>query len=165
MQQELPNKWEIIAIMDTSLWEIKIKFFPELTPKTYDNFITHAKNGYYDWIIFHRVIANFMIQGGDPTGTWMWWESIYWSEFEDEFSELRHIKWALSMANAWRNTNWSQFFIVHAKSTPHLDWRHAVFGQVFEWLDIVDKIANSSVDRDDRPIHDVVINWISITNY
>lgn len=151
--------------MDTSLWEIKIKFFPELTPKTYENFITHAKNWYYDWIIFHRVIANFMIQWWDPTGTWMWWESIYWSEFEDEFSELRHIKWALSMANAWRNTNWSQFFIVHAKSTPHLDGHHAVFGQVFEWMEVIDKIANSSVDRDDRPLYDVVINWISITNY
>jgi len=162
MQTNLPNKWDTIAIIDTSLWEIMIKFFPNLTPKTFENFTTHAKNWYYNGQIFHRVINNFMIQGWDPTWTGMWWESIYWREFEDEFSELRHIKWTLSMANAWRNTNWSQFFIVQAKATPHLDWHHTVFGQVFEWIEIVDKIANSRVDKDDRPIYDVVINEIII---
>ena len=165
MQTTLPKKWETIAIVDTNLWEIKIKFFSELTPKTYENFITHSKNWYYNWIIFHRIIANFMIQGWDPTGTWMWGESIYLKSFEDEFSELRHIKWALSMANSWRNTNWSQFFIVHAKSTPHLDGRHTVFWQVFEWLEIVDKIATCKTDRDDKPFHDVVINWIEIKEF
>lgn len=106
-----------------------------------------------------------MIQWWDPTATGMWWESVFWHEFEDEFSELRHIKWALSMANSGRNTNGSQFFIVHAKSTPHLDWHHAVFWQVFEWIEIVDNIANSKVDREDRPIHDVVINSIEIVEY
>lgn len=165
MQTKLPNKWEKIAVMDTVLWIIKIRFFKDLTPKTYENFIWLSAKWYYNGTVFHRVINNFMIQWWDPTATGMWWESIYWHEFEDEFSELRHIKWALSMANAWRNTNWSQFFIVQAKTTPHLDWHHAVFGQVIEWIEIVDKIANSKVDREDRPIFDVVINFIEIVEY
>ncbi|MDD2565522.1 MAG: peptidylprolyl isomerase [Candidatus Gracilibacteria bacterium] len=165
MQTTLPKKGELVAIMDTNLGEIKIKFFKELTPKTYENFITHSKNGFYDGIIFHRVINNFMIQGGDPTGTGMGGESIYGNAFEDEFSELRHIKGALSMANSGKNTNGSQFFIVHAKSTPHLDGRHSVFGQVFEGIEIVDKIAASKVDRDDRPFHDVIINGIEIKEF
>lgn len=165
MQTDLPNKWDKIAVMDTGLWIIKIRFFKDLTPKTYENFIWLSEKWYYNWTVFHRVINNFMIQWWDPSATGMWWESIFGHEFEDEFSELRHIKWAISMANAGRNTNWSQFFIVHAKSTPHLDWHHAVFGQVIGWLDIIDKIANSKVDREDRPIHDVVINSIEITEY
>jgi len=165
MQTSLPNKWDKIAVMDTSVGIIKIRFFSDLTPKTYENFVWLSNKWYYNWTVFHRVINNFMIQWWDPTATGMWWESIFWHEFEDEFSELKHIKWAISMANAGRNTNGSQFFIVHAKTTPHLDWHHAVFWQVFEWLEIVDNIANSKVDREDRPIHDVVINSIEIVDY
>lgn len=165
MQDKLPNKWDTVAIIDTSLWIIKLRFFPELTPLTFENFITLSKNWYYNGTVFHRVINNFMIQWWDPTATGMWWKSIYWREFKDEFSKLKHIKWAISMANAGPNTNWSQFFIVHAKSTPHLDKHHTVFWQVFEWIEVVDTIANSKVDRDDRPIFDVMINWVEIKEF
>lgn len=162
MQTTIPKKWDTIAIINTNFWEIKIKLFPDLTPKTFANFTTHAKDWYYDTTIFHRVINNFMIQWWDPEGSWMWWESIYWKAFEDEFSSLRHIKWALSMANSGRNTNWSQFFIVQAPSTPHLDWRHTVFWQVFEWIEVVDKIAISKTDRNDSPLDEVIIRNIEI---
>lgn len=166
MQDSIIREWDILAIINTSLGEIKIKFFPELTPKTFKNFITHSKSGYYNWTIFHRVINKFMIQGWDPTSSGMGWESIYWKEFKDEFNkDLKHIKWALSMANAWPNTNWSQFFIVQATATPHLNWYHSVFWQVVEWLDIVDEIANQKVDRNDRPLFDIVINWIEIKQF
>ncbi len=107
---------EQIAIMKTNMGEIKIKFFPEQAPKAVENFITHAKDGYYDGLIFHRVINDFMIQGGDPTGSGMGGESIWGNSFEDEFSpELHNLRGALSMANAGPGTNGSQFFIVQAK--------------------------------------------------
>ena len=106
---------EALVIMHTSMGHLKIKLFPELAPKTVENFLTHAENSYYDGIIFHRVIQDFMIQGGDPTGTGMGGESIYGEEFEDEFSmNLFNLYGALSMANAGPNTNGSQFFIVQA---------------------------------------------------
>ncbi len=107
---------EQIAVMKTNMGEIKIKFFPEAAPKAVENFITHAKNGYYNGHIFHRVINDFMIQGGDPTGSGMGGESIWGNPFEDEFSpELHNIRGAVSMANAGPGTNGSQFFIVQAK--------------------------------------------------
>lgn len=107
---------EQIAVMKTNMGDIKIKFFPEHAPKAVENFITHAKNGYYNGLIFHRVINDFMIQGGDPTGSGMGGESIWGSPFEDEFTpELHNLRGALSMANAGPGTNGSQFFIVQAK--------------------------------------------------
>ncbi len=107
---------EEIAIMTTSLGDIKIRFFPEYAPKAVENFKTHAKNGYYNGIVFHRVINDFMIQGGDPTATGKGGESIFGQAFEDEFTlNLRHFRGALSMANAGDNTNGSQFFIVQNK--------------------------------------------------
>ncbi len=107
---------EKIAVMKTNMGDIKIKFFPEAAPKAVENFITHAQNGYYNGLIFHRVINDFMIQGGDPTGSGMGGESIWGAPFEDEFSpELHNIRGALSMANAGPGTNGSQFFIVQAK--------------------------------------------------
>lgn len=189
-----PKAGETVAIMKTSMGDIKIKFFPNEAPKAVENFITHAKNGYYDNVIFHRVINDFMIQGGDPTGTGMGGESIWNKPFEDEFSEkLRNYRGALSMANRGENTNGSQFFIVQAPAktitkelidqmkdnnfsddvlakykeiggTPWLDNKHTVFGQVYEGMDVVDKIAAVKVDQsNNKPIEYVRILGIEIT--
>ncbi|GGA42152.1 peptidylprolyl isomerase [Psychrobacillus lasiicapitis] len=180
---------EALVIMHTSMGDLKIKLFPEYAPKTVENFLTHAENGYYDGIIFHRVIQDFMIQGGDPTGTGMGGESIYGEEFEDEFSmNLFNIRGALSMANAGANTNGSQFFIVQASQppatveqlteggwpeeiaaayakdggTPHLDQKHTVFGQVIEGMDVVDQIAAVETGAQDKPVKDITIESIEI---
>ena len=110
---------DILAVMHTSMGDIKIKFFPHEAPRAVENFITHAKNGYYNGIVFHRVIKDFMIQGGDPTATGMGGESIWGENFEDEFDPALHnLRGALSMANAGPGTNGSQFFTVQAKSVP-----------------------------------------------
>ena len=183
---------DTFATIKTNMGEIKIKLFPAEAPKTVENFTTHAKNGYYDGLIFHRVIKDFMIQGGDPTGTGMGGESIWEHSFEDEFDvKLHNIKGALSMANAGPNTNGSQFFIVQADSvpgnmlhqmkempesfpedivkayeekggTPWLDFRHTVFGQVVEGIDVVDSIANVEVGTADKPLEDVIIETITV---
>ncbi len=180
---------EALVVMNTTLGPIKIKLFPEQAPKTVENFLTHAENGYYDGIIFHRVIEDFMIQGGDPTGTGMGGESIYGGSFEDEFSmELFNLNGALSMANAGPGTNGSQFFIVHASDapasakqledggfpaeiakayeevggTPHLDQKHTVFGQVIEGMDTVNTIAKVKKGAQDKPVEDVKIESIEI---
>ncbi len=180
---------EALVVMNTNQGSMKIKLFPEQAPKTVENFLTHAENGYYDGIIFHRVIKDFMIQGGDPTGTGMGGTSIYGDTFEDEFTmDLFNLRGALSMANAGPGTNGSQFFIVQASQapgsaeqmtqggwpeeiaeayekmggTPHLDQRHTVFGQVIEGMDIVDKIASVKTGRQDKPAEDVVIESIEI---
>ena len=181
----------VTATMKTTMGDIDIVFFPEQTPKTVRNFLTLAEDGYYDGIIFHRVIKDFMIQGGDPTGTGCGGESIYGEKFEDEFSmELFNFRGALSMANAGPNTNGSQFFIVQADEmpysvdrlieggwpceaakkygevggTPHLDQRHSVFGQVYGGMDIVDKIANARVNGSDKPLEDIKILSIEVRN-
>ncbi|MGG0666586.1 peptidylprolyl isomerase [Viridibacillus arvi] len=181
---------EALVEMKTTLGPIKIKLFPEHAPKTVQNFLTHAENGYYDGIIFHRIIKDFMIQGGDPTGTGMGGESIYGSTFEDEFSnDLFNIRGALSMANAGPGTNGSQFFIVQMPSvpanmigqmkdagypeeiiaaytenggTPWLDHKHTVFGQVVEGMDIVDKMADVEKDMRDKPLEDISIQSIEV---
>lgn len=180
---------EALVVMNTTLGPIKIKLFPEQAPKTVENFLTHAENGYYDGIIFHRVIQDFMIQGGDPTGTGMGGESIFGTTFEDEFSmDLFNLNGALSMANAGPGTNGSQFFIVQASQapgtakqmeeggwpaeiakayeetggTPHLDQKHTVFGQVIEGMDVVNKIAVVKKGAQDKPVEDVSIESIEI---
>lgn len=118
-QLDRPAKGEPVAIMHTSMGDISIRLFPDKTPKTFENFTTHAKNGYYDGLKFHRVIKDFMIQGGDPRGTGTGGKSIWGDSFEDEFDiELRNYRGALSMANAGPNTNGSQFFIVQAAECP-----------------------------------------------
>lgn len=191
-QLRTPKTGETIAVMHTNMGDIKIKLFPDKTPKTAENFITHAKNGYYDGLKFHRVIKDFMIQGGDPLGTGIGGESIWGGKFEDEFdTELHNLRGALSMANAGPNTNGSQFFIVQANEapanmleqmeelvgsgfprdiieayrelggTPWLDFRHTVFGQVFEGMDIVDNIAAVKTVND-VPCDDVIITSIDI---
>jgi len=183
------QKNEQVVEMETSIGTIKIKLFPEYAPKAVENFITHSKEGYYDGVIFHRVINDFMIQGGDPEGTGMGGESIYGQSFEDEFSnKLFNLRGALSMANSGPNTNGSQFFIVQNSSlapelkqkmvdagypaeiieayekggTPWLDHKHTVFGQVIEGMDIVDKIGNVEVGERDKPVEDVVIKSIKV---
>lgn len=185
-----PEKGETIAIMHIKNYgDIKIKFFDEVAPKAVENFITHAKNGYYNGVTFHRVINDFMIQGGDPTATGAGGESIWGEEFEDEFSyELVPYRGALCMANAGSNTNGSQFFIEQAHydeetynlmkqygypenlleayktygGSMHLFLAHTVFGQVVEGMDIVDKIAACDTDENDKPVEDVVIESIEI---
>ena len=192
-QTERPQAGEPTAEINTTLGLIKVRLFPDFAPKAVENFITHAKNGYYDGIIFHRVIKDFMIQGGDPTGTGMGGQSIWGTPFEDEFcEELHNIRGALSMANAGPRTNGSQFFIVQKDSvepellsqmetlkedgfpqecidnykelggTPWLDYKHSVFGHVYEGMDVVDAIANVRVGRNDKPVEDVKILSIEI---
>ena len=163
-QLEKPVSGETIATLNTFMGAIKIRLFPSAAPKTVENFTTHAKNGYYDGLIFHRVIKDFMLQGGDPTGTGRGGQSIWGRAFEDEFvPDLRNLRGSLSMANAGRNTNGSQFFIVQAANgTPWLDYKHTVFGQVFEGMDVVDSIAGVKVNGSDKPLQDVVITNILI---
>ncbi len=119
---EAPKAGDKIAVMKTNYGEIKIKFFPEYAPKAVENFTTHAQNGYYNGLTFHRVMNDFMIQGGDPEGTGIGGESIYGAPFEDEFApEVRNVRGAVSMANSGANTNGSQFFIVQNKTLTDED--------------------------------------------
>ena len=180
-----------IATIKTNHGDMRIKLFPEHAPKTVANFIALSKDGYYDGVIFHRIIKDFMIQGGDPTGTGMGGESIYGQSFEDEFSEeLYNVRGALSMANAGPNTNGSQFFIVQNQhlpyskkeiarggwpepiaeiyaekgGTPHLDRRHTVFGQLADEASykVLDAIAGVETGAMDKPVEDVIIETIEI---
>jgi len=147
----------------TNYGEMKIELYDEVAPLAVENFATHSKNGYYEGIIFHRIIEDFMIQTGDPTGTGMGGESIWGDDFEDEFSgDLVHEKGMLSMANRGPGTNGSQFFIMHAAAAPWLDGMHTVFGKVVEGLDIVDDIAKVRKDMQDKPLYDVIIEKIEI---
>ncbi len=233
------------ATLHTTMGDIEIAFFPEYAPKTVENFLTHAKEGYYDGLIFHRVINDFMIQGGDPQGTGIGGESIWGEPFQDELSpQLYNFRGAISMANSGVDTNGSQFFIVQSKGnqfanlpdmlysnrvqnnieriqknvnkmlaegkdkkeieqyiteenkkieatinagvpeyygkmlepviakyqevggTPHLDNKHAVFGQVINGMDVVDKIAAVEQNpQNNKPVTDVVINSITVVGY
>ncbi|MCL2702695.1 MAG: peptidylprolyl isomerase [Defluviitaleaceae bacterium] len=231
-QLQDPKAGDPIAVIKTSMGDITIRLFPEAAPKAVENFTTHAKNGYYDGVIFHRVIEDFMLQTGDPTGTGRGGESIWGGRFEDETSVgYHHIRGAVSMANAGPGTNGSQFFIVHSGGlgavqtsdgriidledefkkaiadakypffldwqgwatpynlrdripvefirhyvehggTPHLDWpgigrgsRHSVFGQVADGWDVIDAIAAVAKDRNDRPLEDVSILSVEITEF
>lgn len=190
-QLSAPIKGDMVAIIKTNHGDIKIKLFYEDAPITVENFVRLSQKEYYDNLIFHRVINNFMIQGGDPEGSGRGGESIWGKPFKDEISsKLYNIRGALSMANSGPNTNGSQFFIVHnpffddeikeyCKSigmdqqlideysqiggTPWLDGKHTVFGQVYEGLDVVDKIAAVKVGNNDKPIEDVKI--LSVQTY
>lgn len=213
-QLDMPEDGEEIAVIHTSMGDIKVKFFPDEAPLAVENFKTLAEEGYYDGVIFHRVIDDFMIQGGDPTGTGSGGESAYGETFEDEFSpSLYNFRGALSMANSGMDTNGSQFFIVQKSDvqegyweyidsiaeeygtdnvlynsdsetlfkvnysdearelynevggTPHLDYVHTVFGQVFEGMDVVDAIAAVETDENDKPVEDVVIESITFETY
>ena len=189
-QRQAPVQGDVTVTMVTNHGEVKIRLFPQEAPKAVENFLTHAKNGYYNGLTFHRVIRDFMIQGGDPTGTGAGGESIWGDTFEDEFSpKLHNLRGALSMANAGPGTNGSQFFIVQLNSapesmleqmkdlpdyfpaeaqadyaevggTPWLDYHHTVFGQVYEGMNVVDAIAAVAVDGNDKPLEPVVIKRI-----
>lgn len=223
------------AVIKTSMGDITVQLYPNEAPKAVENFITHAGAGYYDGIIFHRVINDFMIQGGDPTGTGRGGESIWGGSFEDEFSpDLRNFRGALSMANSGTDTNGSQFFIVQCAEpitddtatpymfqwtvnkyqrqldlaseeeaqelmgqlnekladyqqnglpqelldeyqpavdqyrevggTPHLDYKHTVFGQVIGGMEVVDAIAAVDTDDSDKPLTDVTILSIQVND-
>lgn len=190
-QFEAPKQGDTVATMKTTMGDIKIKLFPKEAPKTVENFTKLSEKGYYNGIIFHRVIKDFMIQGGDPTGTGTGGESIWGKYFNDEFNEnLHNYRGAVSMANSGPNTNGSQFFIVQLSKvdnkleqylktsgakqevidaytkvggTPWLDNHHTVFGQVFQGMDVVDKIASAKVDeQNSKPIEAIEIEGITI---
>lgn len=191
---QLALKDGVKAVIKTNRGDMEFVLFPQVAPKAVENFVTHSKNGFYNGLIFHRVIQDFMIQGGDPTGTGMGGESVFGKNFEDEFSlDARNYYGALSMANAGPNTNGSQFFIVQAKSvpenllsqmeqltengfpqevienyktvggTPWLDFHHTVFGQLINGADVLDSIAAVKCGANDKPLDDVIINEIVIT--
>ncbi|KAG6017085.1 hypothetical protein E4U43_002334 [Claviceps pusilla] len=150
------------AVIHTNFGDIRIRLFPEAAPKTVENFVTHAKNNYYNNTIFHRVIKKFMIQGGDPLGDGTGGESIWGREFEDEFSSLKHDKpFTVSMANAGPNTNGSQFFITTEK-TPWLDGKHTIFGRATQGFDVIQKIESVRTYKE-KPEEDIKILSIDIT--
>ncbi|OCK84130.1 peptidyl-prolyl cis-trans isomerase cypE [Lepidopterella palustris CBS 459.81] len=157
-----PKETGTSAIIHTTYGDIHIRLFPEAAPKAVENFVTHSKNGYYNNVIFHRVIRKFMIQTGDPLGDGTGGESIWGKEFEDEFSTLKHDKpYTVSMANAGPNTNGSQFFIT-TERTPWLDNIHTIFGRAIQGLDVIHKIENTRVYKE-KPEEDIKIVNISIT--
>jgi cyclophilin family peptidyl-prolyl cis-trans isomerase len=147
------------ATLHTSEGTIEFELYPNEAPKTVENFVKLARDGFYDGVIFHRVIPDFMIQGGDPTGTGMGGPGY---EFEDEFNEHRVVRGALAMANAGPNTNGSQFFIVTAEATPWLDGKHTVFGKVTSGMDVVDRISEAERDDNDRPASPVAIERVEL---
>lgn len=195
-QLQNPKEGEEIAVIKTNHGDIKVRFFDNVAPKAVENFKTHAKDGYYDGVTFHRVMNEFMIQGGDPEGTGRGGKSIWGKAFEDEFDpSYRNLRGSLSMANAGPGTNGSQFFIVQKTDTkdmigqmkqageaggfsadvidaydklggtPWLDGKHTVFGQVFEGMDIVDKIASVKVDGSSKPLDPVIMETVEIEEY
>ncbi len=221
-QLEKPADNEEIAVINTSEGSFKVKFFPESAPKAVENFKSLSKNGYYNNTIFHRVMKDFMIQGGDPEGTGMGGKSIWEKDFEDEFSDsLFNITGSLAMANRGPNTNGSQFFINNQQpenfhgwgnfeqsygmyqknpetinqnyggtidmskitdeiknlyikngGNPHLDGYfntakrgHTVFGQVFEGMDVVNKISGSQTNENNKPLNPITVKNITFENY
>lgn len=190
-QLHLEKQTGTTATIKTNKGDITLQLFDKLAPKTVKNFVELAQDGYYDGVIFHRVIPNFMIQGGDPTGTGRGGKSIYGEQFEDEFSDqLFNLRGALSMANAGPNTNGSQFFIVtmdevpaqmvgqleaagfpaeiidaykERGGTPWLDNKHTVFGHLIAGEDVAQAIQNVKRDAADKPLEDVTIETIDIS--
>lgn len=190
-QLHLEKQTGTTATIKTNKGDITLQLFDKLAPKTVKNFVELAQDGYYDGVIFHRVIPNFMIQGGDPTGTGRGGKSIYGEQFEDEFSDqLFNLRGTLSMANAGPNTNGSQFFIVtmdevpaqmvgqleaagfpaeiidaykERGGTPWLDNKHTVFGHLVAGEDVAQAIQNVKRDAADKPLEDVTIETIDIS--
>lgn len=198
IQMTEPAKGETVAeIIIKDFGSIHVKFFEKEAPKAVENFITHAKDGYYDGLTFHRVMNDFMIQGGDPDGIGTGGKSIWGTEFEDEFADdLQPVRGALCMANAGPGTNGSQFFIVQTAGkydeatlkdfavksgfefseeslkkyeeiggTPWLFRAHTVFGQAYEGLDVLDAVAATAVDSNAKPLNDVIIDKIIVSEY
>jgi peptidyl-prolyl cis-trans isomerase B (cyclophilin B) len=149
------------ATIHTNQGAIALELFPEDAPKTVDNFVKLARDGFYDGVVFHRVIPDFMIQGGDPTGTGSGGPGY---QFEDEFNDQKVVRGALAMANAGPNTNGSQFFIVTTEAAPWLDGKHTVFGRVTGGMDVVDAIAEAPRDGRDRPHDDIVMERVEVAD-
>jgi peptidyl-prolyl cis-trans isomerase B (cyclophilin B) len=147
------------AVMHTNHGDITIELFDDDAPKTVANFRKLAGDNFYNGVIFHRVIKDFMIQGGDPTGTGRGGPGY---TFEDEANDHKVVRGALAMANAGPNTNGSQFFIVTTGAAPWLDGKHTVFGRVVDGMEVVDKIEGSDTDHNDRPRDDAVIERVSL---
>lgn len=196
-QLKMPIEGEEVAVIITNRGEIRLRLFDKVAPKAVENFKTHARNGYYDGVSFHRVMNEFMIQGGDPEGTGRGGASIWGGAFEDEFDPSYHnLRGALSMANSGPNTNGSQFFIVQKTDipdhmieeinkageeggyteeiietykklggTPWLDFRHTVFGQVFQGMEVVDEIAFTDVDRNSKPVNPIIMEKVEIEKF
>jgi cyclophilin family peptidyl-prolyl cis-trans isomerase len=149
------------ATLHTSEGAIELELYPDAAPKTVENFEKLSRDGFYEGVIFHRVIPDFMIQGGDPTGTGTGGPGY---EFEDEFNEHRVTRGALAMANAGPNTNGSQFFIVTAEEASWLDGKHTVFGRVTAGMDVVDRISQAERDANDRPRTPVTIDRVELVD-
>jgi peptidyl-prolyl cis-trans isomerase B (cyclophilin B) len=147
------------ATLHTNYGAIAIELFDDDAPKTVENFLKLARDGFYNGVIFHRVIPDFMVQGGDPTGTGSGGPGY---QFEDEFNDNKVVRGALAMANAGPNTNGSQFFIVTTEAASWLDGKHTVFGRVTDGMDVVDTISALETDARDRPREDVVIERVDV---
>jgi cyclophilin family peptidyl-prolyl cis-trans isomerase len=173
--ESMPQKMELadlakefkFAVLKTSLGDIKVGFYPEESPVTVNNFLNLAQKGFYNGTKFHRVIKDFMIQGGDPlsaddTAINRWGTGGPGYKFQDEINEKKLVKGSLAMANSGPNTNGSQFFIVTKESTPWLDGKHTNFGYVVEGMDVVMKIDGTAVDQNDRPLENVVIQSVEL---
>jgi cyclophilin family peptidyl-prolyl cis-trans isomerase len=149
----------VAATLHTNHGAIDLELFAEDAPTTVGNFLKLASEGFYDGLIFHRVIPDFMIQGGDPTGTGSGGPGY---QFEDEINDHQVVRGALAMANAGPNTNGSQFFIVTAQSAPWLDDKHTVFGRVTKGMEVVDAISELDRDARDRPRGDALIERVGL---
>jgi len=149
------------AQIETSQGKFKVKLYAKEAPLTVNNFVYLANSKYFDGLIFHRVIKDFMIQGGDPIGNGTGGPGY---SFPDEQSGKKLVKGSLAMANAGPNTNGSQFFIVTAESTPWLDGKHTNFGEVIEGMDVVNKIGNTKTGNGDRPVENIVIKKVEISS-
>jgi cyclophilin family peptidyl-prolyl cis-trans isomerase len=147
------------ATLHTSEGRIELELHSEDAPKTVENFVKLSRDGFYEGVIFHRVIPDFMIQGGDPTGTGTGGPGY---EFEDEFNQHPVERGALAMANAGPNTNGSQFFIVTVEAAPWLDGKHTVFGRVTSGMDVVDRISQADRGANDRPREPVTIERVEL---
>jgi cyclophilin family peptidyl-prolyl cis-trans isomerase len=147
------------ATITTNHGPIEVELFDADAPKTVENFTKLARDGFYDGVIFHRVIPDFMIQGGDPTGTGSGGPGY---QFEDEFNDQKVVRGALAMANAGPNTNGSQFFVVTTEAAPWLDGKHTVFGRVTSGMDVVDAIEQVETGPGDRPKEDVRIESVAV---
>lgn len=150
------QKEETLATLRTNVGDIVVKLYPDVAPKAVENFLGHAENGYYEGVIFHRVIKDFMIQGGDPTGNGYGGKSIWGKPFEDEVDDSVRFdrKGLLAMANAGPRTNGSQFFITLA-ATPWLNDRHTIFGEVVDGMEVVDAIGTAETGPGDKPISEI----------
>ena len=149
------------ATLHTSEGPIEIELYPNEAPKTVENFTKLAGDGYYDGLIFHRVIPDFMVQGGCPEGTGTGGPGY---TFEDEFNDHKVVRGALAMANAGPNTNGSQFFIVTTGEAPWLDGKHTVFGEVSDGMDTVDAIEGTETGAGDRPVEPQVIERVELSD-